>query len=98
MRFAVRINIPNEEGNEAIRSGKMAETLSAFVQKWKPEAVYFYPSGGKRGATFYLNMDDASQMPVLVEPFFLGMNAEVEVTPAMNFDDLKKGLSALEKK
>jgi hypothetical protein len=97
MRFAVRINIPNEEGNEAIRSGKMGETLGAFVQKWRPEAVYFYLSGGKRGATFFLNMDDPSQMPALVEPFFMGLNAEVETAPAMNFEDLKKGLAVLEK-
>jgi hypothetical protein len=97
MRFAVRINIPNEAGNEAIRSGKMGEMLGAFVQKWRPEAVYFYLSHGKRGATFFVNMDDPSQMPALAEPFFAGLNAEVEATPAMNFEDLKKGLAALEK-
>lgn len=75
----------------------MGETLGAFVQKWRLEAVYFYLSGGKRGATFFLNVDDASQMPVLVEPFFMGLNAEIEAVPAMNFEDLKKGLAALEK-
>jgi len=74
----------------------MGEALGAFVQKWRPEAVYFYLSHGKRGATFFVNMDDASQMPVLVEPFFMGLNAEVEVAPAMSLDDLKKGLAALE--
>jgi hypothetical protein len=36
-------------------------------------------------------------MPSLTEPFFMGLNADVEVVPAMNFDDLKKGLAALEK-
>jgi hypothetical protein len=97
MRFAVRVNIPNEEGNEGIRTGKMGEAMGAFVQKWRPEAAYFYLSHGKRGATFFLNMDDPSQMPLLVEPFFMGMNAEVEASPAMSFDDLKKGLAALEK-
>jgi hypothetical protein len=97
MRFYVRVTIPNEEGNEAISQGKMGETMGAFVNKWKPEAAYFYITDGLRGATFFLNMDDASQMPGLVEPFFMGMNADIEITPAMNFDDLKKGLSVLAK-
>jgi hypothetical protein len=97
MRFAVRINMPHETGNEAIRSGKLGDTLAGFVQKWRPEAAYFYPSKGKRGATFFLNMDDPSQLPVLVEPFFMGLNADVEVVPAMTFDDLKKGLAQIEK-
>lgn len=97
MRFAVRINMPVEAGNESARNGKMGEVLGAFVQKWKPEATYFYLREGKRGATFYLNLDDPSQLPVLAEPLFSGMNVELEVTPAMNFEDLKKGLAALEK-
>ena len=97
MRCAVRINIPNGAGNEAIRSGKMADTLGAFVQKWRPEAAYFYAHAGKRGATFFLNLDDASQLPSLSEPFFMGLDAELEITPAMNMDDLKKGLAALER-
>jgi hypothetical protein len=97
MRFAVRMNIPNEEGNKAIHEGKLGEILSAFVQKWRPEAVYFYLQGGKRGATFFLNLDDASQLPSLSEPFFMGLNAELEMMPAMNFEDLKKGLAVLEK-
>jgi hypothetical protein len=98
MKFAVRVNIPNEEGNEAIRSGKMGEIMGGFVQKWKPEAIYFYLSDGQRGCTFFVNLDDASQMPVLVEPFFLGLNAEIDATPCMNLEDLKKGLAAMEKK
>ena len=97
MRFMMRITMPHEQGNEAIRGGKMGETLGAFMQKWRPEAAYFYPANGKRGATFFVNVDDASQLPVLSEPFFMGLNADVEVVPAMNFEDLKKGLAALEK-
>jgi hypothetical protein len=91
------VNIPNDEGNEAIRAGKMGEIMGAFIQKWKPEAAYFYPADGMRGATFFLNMDDPSQMPGLVEPFFMGLNAEIDITPAMTIDDLKKGLGALPK-
>jgi len=36
---------------------------------------------------------DASDIPSIVEPLFVGLNARVELLPVMNADDLKKGLS-----
>jgi hypothetical protein len=38
-------------------------------------------------------MQSSSQVPALVEPLFQWMGANVDVTPVMNYDDLKKGLS-----
>jgi hypothetical protein len=35
-------------------------------------------------------MKDPSQLPAIAEPWFLALNASVEVTPAMVPDDLKK--------
>jgi hypothetical protein len=40
-------------------------------------------------------MHDSSQIPALAEPFFMGFNAEVRLTPVMNLDDLQNGLSGL---
>ena len=38
-------------------------------------------------------MSSSDMMPAIAEPFF-EMGARVEVQPVMNFEDLKKGLSA----
>jgi hypothetical protein len=38
------------------------------------------------------DMKDASSIPVVAEPFFMGLNADVQFTPVMNADDLKAGL------
>ena len=38
-------------------------------------------------------MPDVSQIPPIVEPLFLGMNAEVRLLPVMNLEDLQKGLA-----
>jgi hypothetical protein len=35
---------------------------------------------------------ESSELPAIAEPLFMGLNAEIEVIPAMNADDLKKGL------
>lgn len=40
------------------------------------------------------DMKDPSELPSIVEPFFMQMNAEVEITPVMDAKDLEKGLSA----
>ncbi|MFJ7133972.1 hypothetical protein [Streptomyces fungicidicus] len=40
-------------------------------------------------------MADSSELPPTGEPFFTLMNAEVEVTPIMNAEELQKGLSEL---
>jgi len=43
MRCAFQIKIPAEAGNAALKAGKLAEAIATFVEKWKPEAAYFFP-------------------------------------------------------
>lgn len=93
MRCAVQVTIPHEAGNEAQRTGKLAETIEAFAKKWHPEAMYFFPRDGKRAALMIVNMDDSSQLPALAELFFMNFKADVVISPAMTIDDLKKGLA-----
>ena len=42
----------------------------------------------------FFDMQHASEIPDIAEPLFAALNAEIELQPAMNADDLKKGLSA----
>jgi hypothetical protein len=39
-------------------------------------------------------MQDPSEIPAIAEPFFMTLNAEVELSPAMTAEDVQKGLSA----
>ena len=65
----------------------------------KPEAAYFGDRDGKRGGILVVNMDDASKVPSLAEPWFLGFNAHVEFSVVMTPEDLgRAGLDALGKK
>jgi len=93
MRFLFKISMPVEAGNAAARKG--FDTIQKILAEQKPEAVYFIAEGGKRTAIMIHNMTDMSQLPAIVEPWFLGLNASVEVTPAMAPEDLAKAGPAI---
>jgi len=60
----------------------------------KPEAAFFTVDNGMRTAYMVFDLKDVSAMPpALVPAFMLGSN--ISLTPAMNADDLRKGLSSL---
>jgi hypothetical protein len=96
MRFLVKVNIPVEAGNGAAKAGKLAKTIQSILEDQKPEAVYFTDDNGQRTAFLFLEMQDASQIPALAEPWFLAFNARIEVHPVMVPADLAKASSAID--
>jgi len=88
-----RISIPVESGNRAIADHKIGPIMQQAAQRWKPEAMFFTTFDGRRTAFMVFDMPDASDIPPFAEPFFLGLDADVVIAPAMNAEDLQKGLS-----
>lgn len=97
MLCIVKVAIPVEAGNEAIKTGKLQKLVQDVVDDLKPEGVYFTTEGGQRGGILVVDMKDPSQIPMICEPFFLGLNASVEILPAMTPEDLMKAGPHLEK-
>ena len=101
MKFMVIGSMPTEAGNRLIKSGKLASTMQAMLESIKPEAVYFTERNGKRTVFMIVEMHDASQIPAIAEPMFLGFDGEVEFHPVMLPADLQKagpGIEAAVKK
>jgi hypothetical protein len=96
MRFLLKAEWPVEAGNAAIRGGSLPETIRSILDDLKPEAAYFLASNGKRTAMLFVQMEDASQIPALAEPWFLAFSASIEVVPVMVPEDLKKAGPAIE--
>lgn len=92
MRTLMKVVMPVETGNKAITDGSLPKTIQTLVERSKPEASYFYAENGKRTMLFVMDMKEASQIPELVEPLFMELNAEVSLFPVMNAADLKTGL------
>jgi hypothetical protein len=97
MRTMLRITIPVENGNAAIKDGSMGQVVGSALERLKPEAAYFTADGGKRTAYLVIDVADATDIPSIAEPFFVGLNAQVELLPVMNADELKAGLEKLAK-
>ncbi|ESY84963.1 hypothetical protein X739_19130 [Mesorhizobium sp. LNHC220B00] len=92
MRMMLRVSIPAEEGNKAIKDGSMGKVIEQTLSDLRPEATYFTAEGGWRTAYLFLEVKDSSDMPYVAERFFFAFNATVELIPVMNVDELKKGL------
>jgi hypothetical protein len=90
MRFMIKVSMPVEAGNEVAKKGKLGEIIASIVAEPKPEAAYFTEINGQRTGLIFLEMSDASQIPMIAEPWFLSLNASVEIRSVMTPDDLKK--------
>lgn len=90
MKYLVKVEMQDEAGNRAIRDPKFGEKMQALLKEIKAEAAYFTTVNGQRGGYIALNLDDASQMPAIAEPFFLWLKAKVEFLPVMRPEDLAK--------
>jgi hypothetical protein len=97
MRVMLKVTIPVGPGNRAIQDGTLPKVMEKAMKDLKPEAAYFVGEGGKRTGLFFFDMKDSTQLPSIAEPFFMAFDAEVQVVPAMNADDLKAGLGTLAK-
>ena len=93
MRTMLKLQIPVEAGNDAIRNGRIAEVVGSMMSTLKPEAAYFGAEDGLRTAYFVFDLADSSQIPVVAEPLFLALNARVHFAPVMNAEELQAGLS-----
>jgi hypothetical protein len=91
----LKVRIPAARGSAALRDGSMQRTMEEFMNAVHPEAAFFAPEDGVRTASFVFDMKDPSDMPPLLEPFFMALEANVELTPVMNADDLRAGLQRL---
>jgi hypothetical protein len=99
MRMLMHVRFPIEPFNSAVRDGSAGAKIQKILEAIKPEAVYFSEHSGERGATLVVNVNDASDVPSLAEPFFLTFHAVVEFRIAMTPEDLgRANLDALGKK
>ncbi|MER7771977.1 hypothetical protein [Kitasatospora sp. NPDC096140] len=95
MRALLEIELDTATANQAITSGEMADGLREALAELKPEAAYFFARNGNRALIAVIDVADEAAVPSIAEPFWLRMNAKVDLHICMNADDLMTGLQRL---
>lgn len=85
--------IPTTAGNKIVKDPSFLKNLEDYIQKFNYEASYFTEVNGNRTMVFVLDLPSPDMIPAIAEPLFQGFDANVEIHPAMNLDDLKKAIS-----
>ena len=76
MKMLLSVAIPHEPFNSLVKKGKAGEILGQILEMIKPAAAYFTEQDGKRGGVFVVDVQSASDVPALAEPFFLNFQAD----------------------
>ena len=97
MKYIMKVKMASgEDGNKLLKDPLFGKKMQDLLAEVKAEAAYFTTICGHRGAYVIINMDDASQIPAIAEPFFLWLKAEIEFYPVMTPADLGKAGPAIE--
>jgi hypothetical protein len=94
MRMMLKFRLDVEAANLATNEGAIGKVIASVLGEAKPEAAFFLTEGGKRTGYVYFDLASPDQIPVLAEPLFHGLGAEVDFTPVMNQTELQAGLEA----
>jgi hypothetical protein len=95
MRMMMKMQIDTEAGSRAIADGSLPQLMQEAFGRLNPEAAYFGPEDGIRTGFVVFDLKDPSQLPVLTEPLFSTLKANIKMFPVMDREDLEKGLGRL---
>jgi hypothetical protein len=99
MRMLVHVKFPHEAFNAAVKDGTAETKMKRILDDLKPEATYFTEFQGRRSAILIVDLQDASKIAAITEPWFLLFNADCELHAAITPEDLAKAAhGALAKK
>src|ERR1700722_14891220 len=93
MRMMLKIQMPVEAANAAIKDGRLGKVLASTIERLKPEAAYFTTMEGDRGGFIVFDLQHPSDIPSISKPFFNELNAKGEMMPVMTPEDVQTGLA-----
>ncbi len=97
MRFMIKVEMPVEKANELAEEGRLGEAIQTILDDLEPEAAYFTTANGDRAGYIFVDIEDASEIPAFAEPWFLALEANVDIFPVMTPEDLQKAGPGIER-
>jgi hypothetical protein len=93
MRTMMKVLIPVEAGNAAIKDGTLPKIMGGVLEQIKAESAYFCATDGLRSGYIVFDLKSPSDIPSIAEPLFLGLNASIELMPVMDVADMQAGVA-----
>jgi hypothetical protein len=88
----LKFSMENEAANQAIKSGQLTKVMMKLMEMVKPEAAYFGLSDGLRTGYVFFDLVENSDVPMIAEPLFMELGAELEIQPVMTPQEVQIGL------
>lgn len=98
VRMMMKVQIPPDSGNQAIKAGDQGAIFQALIDKIKPEAVYFTQEDGLRTVYFVYTIQRTTEFAAIHEPLIQGFGARVYDMPALTWDELKDAFVSIDEK
>ncbi|MGW1172650.1 hypothetical protein ACWD4P_02860 [Kitasatospora sp. NPDC002543] len=95
MRALLEVELDTAASNKLITEGTIGEGIQQILDRIKPEAAYFLSRHGRRTMVFVVDVADEASLPSLAEPFWLQLEATVDLNICMTADELTEGLKRL---
>jgi hypothetical protein len=89
MKFIVEVELPVEPFSTYVREGTAGGMIGEVLEAIQPEVVYFTDNGVGRGAIMIVELDGASQVPHVTEPWMLNFGASVHYRLAISPGELQ---------
>jgi hypothetical protein len=93
MRMMMKVQMPTESGNDAIKDGSLPQIMGSSIEALKAEAAYFTAEDGMRTALIFFEMNDSSDIPPAAELLFMGLGAKITLSPVMNAQEMQSGVA-----
>ncbi|MBD0688995.1 hypothetical protein [Streptomyces sp. CBMA123] len=95
MRALLEVELDTAASNKLITDGTIGPGIQQTLAQLKPEAAYFLSRHGRRAMVLVVDIADEASIPSIVEPFWLQLDADVDLYPCMNADELLEGLKRI---
>jgi hypothetical protein len=92
MRMLMKVQMPTGPGNGAVTDGSLPEIMASSLEALRAEAAYFTAEDGMRTALIFFEMEESSEIPPAAEPFFMGLDAIITLSPVMNAQEMQAGV------
>ena len=80
-------------GGKGTKAPQGATDPSPKVVDGTPRLLTYYTKTVRPRLQQQLGLKNPMQIPTAAEPFFMNLGAAIEITPAMNLEDMKAGVA-----